>query len=298
MQHDRTLPAKWAARPFADFEREDGRRAQRIRQSYELCLGNLLVKHHCFPFAPRDPFHYNTHIGLDVGGVHNTNAMACIGHGFRRPLDELFFRPEAIPIEVQKKEPIPTDCLYRGLLNLFELVYTRAQAAGLKPDFDSTIFYRDGQLLGDGDSWNERDALARLHAELLRRGWVTESSIWTAVELLKSAEGWRVFRSSSGQVLNPLVGECLFAFDDPNTGLVCTTGAPYLTQGSARPVLIRIVDIHGRSNRHEVVRDLIWQADLCFTKPDMGMHLPWVLNVADTAALQMARSYQITGITA
>jgi hypothetical protein len=224
--------------------------------------------------------------------------MACIGHGFRRPLNELFFRPEAIPIEVQKKEPIPTDCLYRGLLNLFESVYTRAQAAELKPDFDTTIFYRDGQLLGDGDSWNERDALARLHAELLQRGWVTDSSLWTAVELLKSAEGWRVFRSSVGTVVNPLVGECLFPFEEHNTGLVCTTGAPYLTQGSARPVLIRIIDIHGQADRHEVVRDLIWQADLCFTKPDMGMHLPWVLNVADTAALQLSRSYQITGITA
>jgi hypothetical protein len=63
-------------------------------------------------------------------------------------------------------------------------------------------------------------------------------------------------------------------------------------------MLIRIIDIHGRSSRDKVVRDLIWQADLCFTKPDMGMHLPWVLNVADTAALQMSRSYQITGITA
>jgi hypothetical protein len=297
IHHDRTLPAKWATRPFEDFQREDSRRSQRILQSYQLCLGNLLVKHHCFPFAPRDAFHYNTQVGLDVGGVHNTNAMACIGHGFRRPLNELFFRPEAIPIEVQKKEPIPTDCLYRGLLNLFELVYTRAEAAGVKPDFETTIFYRDGQLLGDGDSWNERHALIRLHEELLHRGWVTDSSVWTAVELLKSAEGWRLFRCS-GEVVNPLVGECLFPFEDPNTGLVCTTGAPYLRQGSARPIMIRIVDIHGRSNRHEVVRDLVWQADLCFTKPDMGMHLPWVLNVADSGALQLSRSYQITGITA
>jgi hypothetical protein len=296
IQHDRTTPAKWATRSFADFQHEDPRRARRILQSYELCLGNLLVKHHCFPFAPRDPFHYNTHVGLDVGGVHNTHAMACIGHGFRRPLHELFFRPEAIPIDVQKKEPIPTDCLYRGLLNLFELVHLRAQEAGVTADFETTIFYRDGQLLGDGDSWNERDALSRLHQELLKRGWITESAVWTAVEILKSAEGWRLFRSS-GVVLNPLVGQCVFPFEDSNVGLVCTTGAPYLTQGSARPLMIRILDISGRSKRQEVVRDLIWQADLCFTKPDTGMHLPWVLNVADTGALQLSRSYQITGVT-
>jgi hypothetical protein len=37
---------------------------------------------------------------------------------------------------------------------------------------------------------------------------------------------------------------------------------------------------------------------MCFTKPDSGMSLPWVLHVADTGALQLARSYRISGITA
>jgi hypothetical protein len=46
-----------------------------------------------------------------------------------------------------------------------------------------------------------------------------------------------------------------------------------------------------------VLRDLVWQADMCFTKVDMGMSLPWVLQVADQGALQLSRSYQITGIT-
>jgi len=46
-----------------------------------------------------------------------------------------------------------------------------------------------------------------------------------------------------------------------------------------------------------VVRDLVWEADMCFTKPDIGMSLPWVLHVSDVGALQSARSYRITGIT-
>jgi hypothetical protein len=32
--------------------------------------------------------------------------------------------------------------------------------------------------------------------------------------------------------------------------------------------------------------DLIWEADMCFSKPDIGMSLPWILHVADTGALQ------------
>jgi len=32
--------------------------------------------------------------------------------------------------------------------------------------------------------WNERDALAKLHAELLRRGWITKDARWTVAEIL------------------------------------------------------------------------------------------------------------------
>ena len=62
--------------------------------------------------------------------------------------------------------------------------------------------------------------------------------------------------------------------------------------------MAHIIDIYGSSARERVLRDLIWQADMCFTKPDTGMRLPWVLHVADAGALQLARSYRISGITA
>ncbi len=296
MHYDHTLPRKWVDRPHHEFKNAEPRLAKRIRQRYELCLLNLLVKHHWFPFAPAVPFHYNVHIGLDVGGIHNTHAMACMGYGFRRPSELLIFRPEEIPIEVQKKEPIPTDSLYRGLLGLTEFVISELRSNGLTPDFERVLFHRDGQLLGAGDAWNEREALVKLHDTLMKRGVVSPGSIWTAVEVMKGAEGWRVFRND-GTVTNPLVGQCFFPFEDENTSLICTTGAPYLTQGTACPTHARIVDIYGHSNRIQVVEDFVWQADLCFTKPDMGMSLPWVLNVADAGALQLSRSYHISGIT-
>jgi hypothetical protein len=294
---DNTLPREWIDKPRRVLEQTDPRLARRILQKYQLTLGNLLVKSHWFPFAPATAFHYNVQVGLDVGGVHNTDAMACLGYGFARPLDFLIFRPERIPIEVQKKEPIPTDALYRGLFGLFELVHSELVSSGVQPDFETSVFYRDGQLLGDGDDWNETEALVRLHSELLRRGWVTKSSTWTAVEVMKYAEGWRVFRNAGG-ITNPVAGRCVFPFEDEKTALVCTTGAPYLTQGTARPLMVRVVDIFGTSVRNKVIRDLIWQADMCFTKPDTGMHLPWVLHVADAGALQLSRSYHIAGVTA
>jgi hypothetical protein len=296
IQYDHTLPQRWVDKPARAFKEADGRLSRRIRQMYELCLLNLLVKHHWFPFAPASPFNYNVQVGLDVGGVHNTHAMACLGYGFKRPTDLLIFRPEEIPIEFQKKEPIPTDSLFRGLLSLFDLIIAELQANDLTPDFETVLFYRDGKLLGDGDSWNEREALHKLHQHYLSRGIVTANSVWTAVEIMKGAEGWRIFRNGA-EVTNPLIGLSLFPFDDDQTAIVCTTGAPFLTQGTACPLLTQIIDIHNHAHRNHVIQDLIWQSDLCFTKPDMGMSLPWVLNVADNGALHLSRSYKITGIT-
>jgi hypothetical protein len=296
IHHDHTLPESWVSRRPGEFMQAQPKLANRIRQRYELCVWNLLVKHHWVPFAPNDPFHYNVHVGLDVGGQHNNRAMACLGYGFMTPREGLYFRPEEIPINVQQAEPIPTDCLYWGLLHLFETTYFELEATGCVPSFDKALFFRDGRLLGDGDDWNERDALEKLHRVLRERGWVSDQSTWTAVEVMKQAEEWRLLRRGE-DIVNPLVGQCIFPFEEENMALVCTTGAPYLSQGTASPLKICTIDIYGHASLEEVVRDLLWEADMCFTKPDTGMSLPWVLHVADTGALQLARSYRLSGIT-
>jgi hypothetical protein len=45
--------------------------------------------------------------------------------------------------------------------------------------------------------------------------------------------------SGSDGVSNPIVGQSLFPFDDQSTGLVCTTGVPYLPQGTASPIALQ-----------------------------------------------------------
>jgi hypothetical protein len=296
IRYANTLDRRLVEIPYREFPEKKKRYGRRVQQMYDLCIANLLVKHNWVPFAPAEPFHFNVHIGLDVGGVHNTDAVSCFGYGFRNPLDDLLFRPDGIPIETRKAEPIPTKSLYEGLLRQFEFIASELKQVGRTPDFEKVLFIRDGQLLGADNAWNEKDAFGGLHAELLRRQWITPSSIWTAVEVMKAAADWRLFRGGD-LARNPLAGRYLFPFDDDDLALVCTTGSQYLTQGTACPLLARIVDIHGKTNRNEVIRDLMWEAAMCFTKPDVGMSLPWVLHVADAGALQQSRSYMITGIT-
>jgi len=294
---DNTLPKEWVGRPYREFQKQKPKLARRLRQTYQLCLLNLLVKHGWVPFAPLDPFHYNVQIGLDVGGRHNTQVMACLGYGFRQPQNGLLFRPEEIPVDVQQPEPIPTEYLCRGLLNLYEYMHSELTAAGIVPDFERSLFIRDGSLLGYGDQWNERQAFHMLHEELRKRNWISENSIWTAVELSKRAEDFRLLRNNGG-IKNATSGKCVFLFDSDNEALICTTGAPHLTQGTAAPILLRVIEIYGNTVPSEAIRDIAWGADMAFTKPDTGLRLPWVLQVADTGALQMSRSYKISGITA
>ena len=145
--YEHTLPKKWVDKPVHEFKERDARMAKRVRNTYDLCLLNLLVKHHWFPFAPASAFNYNVHVGLDVGGVHNTHAMACLGYGFRRPNDLLLFRPEEIPIEFQKKEPIPTRALRAGLLEIFERIAETLEDAGEPFDLSRVLIHRDGRPL-------------------------------------------------------------------------------------------------------------------------------------------------------
>ena len=222
--------------------------------------------------------------------------MACLGYGFSKPRGGLLFRPEEIPINSQKVEPMPTQSLYVGLLQLFESVHQELLAMGESPNLENVLFFRDGRLLGDGNAWNELDAIEQLHRELVQRSWVSDRSVWTAVEVMKQAEDWRLMRMTN-DIENPLVGYCVMPFDDEDTALVCTSGAPYLTQGTACPLKVSVIDVYGCAERAKVLRDLVWSADLSFTKVDTGLRLPWVLHVADAGALQAARSYSITGVT-
>ena len=128
--------------------------------------------------------------------------MACLGYGFSSPKDGLIIRPEEIPIDVQKAEPIPTECLTRGLLQLIEQVHSELVALRVTPDLERLLLFRDGKLMGDGDDWNEIDALRTVLNQLRDHGWVSERAVWTAVEVMKNAEEWRLMSGNDG-VCNP-----------------------------------------------------------------------------------------------
>ncbi len=235
-----------------------------------------------------------THLACDASEW--TDGMACLGLGFQQPEGGLIFKPHEIPLHSKQAEPAHPDALFNGFMHLFETMAAELKEDGQKLNLDTLLIIRDGPLLGSGDAWNEKEAFFKLHEEAIKRGWSNHTCIWTAVEIMKAAEGWRVMKD--GDVIsNPTVGFACFPFVDPNQGLLCTTGLPYLHQGTAAPLKIQIVDIAGKANREAVARDLVWEADMCFTKPDMGLSMPLMLQIADSGALQLSKRYKISGVT-
>jgi hypothetical protein len=298
IHYDNTLPEELVAIRPSDFDEEARAVAKRIRGQYRLTLDHLLVRHGWMPFEPAEPYHFNVHVGLDVGGQRNDTVIACLGHGFARSDAALSFFVHRIPVAVGKAEPIPTDSLYAGLLQLFDQARAELDGAGAAFDLSSVLFMRDGAMLGAGDDWNEYDALNRLHAKLSADGRVPGQARWAVAEIHKRAEEWRLFDKTDGVFRNPLVGRCIHAFQRPSEGLLATTGRPYLTQGTAQALKVVVHPLVGESTFAEIVRDVAWESDMGLTRPDMGRSLPWVLHVADACALQTARGYQLIGMMA
>lgn len=295
---DKTLHQRFLETSWEDLDKLpqwEGRKARAARSSYQAVLNNLLAKKGFIPFFPAEPFHFNVHVGIDVGGVHNNVVAVCVGYGLSTGYP--IFLPEKLKLNEAQVEPIPPNALAEGLLSVFMKIAQPFLDRGIQPDFSRVLFFRDGDIKGQGEDWHESDAFDLLFEGLRQRNLLEGPSTWAVAEISKRAKYLRQFWQRSGRLTNPLVGQVTFPFDDETTALVSTTGEPYLPQGSAAPLLVRMTPIRGDLDREAVLIDLMWEADMCFTKLDTGMSLPFVLHVADQGALQTSRLYEYSGIT-
>ena len=297
MHFDNTLEKEIALKSDDRFTEDEKRKQRRAHQQYDLCINNLLVKCGWLPFVPAEPFRFNTHVGIDVGGRNNDTVMVSLCHGLADPNGEIVFRTQQIRVDLQQAEPIPSQSLRSGLREIFDYVRAELDAAGIQADFEDVLFFRDGSMLGRNDQWNERDGIEELRESLMRDGVIEGSGIWTVVETHKRGERWRIEGLRNGVHENPIVGQCLIGFERPDEALVCTTGQPVLPQGTAKPTVVRVNRICGDVDIESVLSDYLWEADMGFTKLDIGHSLPWILRIADSGAQQLSRQYKLTGIT-
>jgi len=267
-------------------------------QQYDLCTDNLLVKCGWLPFISAESFRFNVHVGIDVGGKNNDTVVVSVCHGLTDPNGEIVFRVQRVRVDVEQPEPIPSASLARGIRELFDYIRSELDRAGLSANFEDVLFFRDGAMLGRKDKWNEKDGLVQLSSSLQTDNLIDRSGVWAVAESHKRGELWRVEGIRDSRHENPVVGQCVIGFERPDDALVCTTGQPYLTQGTAKPTIVRVHSVHGDIDIDSVLADYVWEADMGFTKTDMAHSLPWILRIADSGAHQLARAYKLSGITA
>ena len=297
MHYNNTLADHVALKPDDRLTDDDKEAVRRSIQQYDLCIDNLLVKCGWLPFMPAEPFRFNVHVGIDVGGRNNDTVMVSLCHGLADPSGEIVFRAQRIRVDVKQPEPIPSESLAMGIREIMDFVRTELSSAGLPANLEDVLFFRDGAMLGRDDRWNEKDGLNQLREALISDRVIDGSGVWAVAEAHKRGELWRVEGNRGGVHENPIVGQCIIGFERPDEALVCTTGQPFLRQGTAKPTIVRVHAIHGEIEIDSVLVDYIREADMGFTKFDVGHSLPWILRIADSGAQQLSREYKLSGIT-
>jgi hypothetical protein len=167
-----------------------------------------------------------------------------------------------------KEEKLSREMVYKVLIDRLPKDFARL---GLHPS--SIVVFRDGKLCTP-----DRLGLDDVAAKLKHDNVVPRDFEFSVVEVHKnSAYQPRIFWEQQGKTFNPDMG----SYREINTteAILCTTGNPLLTQGTAEPV--HLVVVAGRITILEAIEDFYAFSHLGFTSPRACHRLAFPLALAD-----------------
>lgn len=223
---------------------------------------DILVTSGYWLWALAEPLHYDLYVGVDV--LNNTAGFTFVG------ANGVICRFH--PSTSEQKEKLSAGQMARELLeNLGQLIPRVRQETGALPRH--LVVHRDGRFYD-----TEQQGLHHAVAQLRSRGLLPSEVHIGVVEIHKShAERLRMFGRLWDRIVNPWVGS-YHAFDE-RWGILCTTGYPGIQQGTANPLVVKLVD--GDLDIEKVLRDVYWLSVLAWTKPDGIQGEPVTIKLAD-----------------
>lgn len=223
-----------------------------------LCLGILAVNRKWLWRLADRTLHYPGYIGIDV-----YKGTAAFTFTYLDGSD-IYFQIARSSRDERLSYEMVVDMLLDRLPKDFHRL-------GLQPE--ALVIHRDGRLCT-----SERRALKVVEGRLKELGIVAENFAFVVVEVHKSsAYHPRLFWEQQGKTLNPRMGTIRLVND--HEALVCTTGDPLLTQGTADPVhLIRVM---GTAAMNGIAEDFYALSHLGFTSPGACHRLALTLSLAD-----------------
>lgn len=239
-------------------------------------LNHVLLNNQRWPYVLATPLHADITIGIDVKS--NTCGLLAIGRNGR----DVRFQCHTSG----QKERLIESQIATYLINIL----TAEQQARMAP-IQSIVIHRDGRAFA-----SELKGIAKAVVRLKRDGILTSEADVSVIEIGKSSPApLRLFDVGDGNNVteNPSVG-AWYAVNEAEAYL-CTTGRPFLRQGTAQPLHIRRV--HGVLPIEKLAEDVYALSTLAWTQPETCSRTPVTLRLNDRFLTGEAGVYDADAVT-
>lgn len=228
-------------------------------------LGMLLVNRQ-WPFALKNPLHYEVYIGIDV--LNNFAGFTYLYNGGK----DCYFRPYP---SVQGEK-----LTERQILSILKKDLQKdINSLALHPK--SIIIHRDGRSYIE-----EYDGFLKAINTLQREGFLAEDVQVGVIEIHKTSSSrlrlyYEETNEPSNAIENPSMGD-YFVIDNTE-GIVCTTGWPFIFSGTANPLHIRIAYSNLDLDITKALNDVFSLSQLgAWAAPDKSARFPATIKLGDT----------------
>jgi hypothetical protein len=190
-----------------------------------VALNKILLINHKWPFVLADRLHADITIGIDV--KNNTCGLLAVGR----------FGADIRPFLKTSRQQEQLQSLQ---IKKYLCEVLRDEASATSEPIRTIVIHRDGTL------WpTELEGLQQAIVELKREGVIPLEATLTVLEIPKSSPvPLRLYDVTEGPnsrswIENAEVGDCYIV--DDTEAYLCTTGQPFLRQGTARPLHVKRV---------------------------------------------------------
>ncbi len=243
-----------------------------------VATSKVLLTNQRWPFVLATPLHAEVTVGVDV--KHHTCGLLVVGN-----------RGSDIRSELRTSRQKERLLASQMAKYLFELLRKEAEAQG-KP-IAAVVVHRDGRI-EPSEVQGIRQALQQLRAA----GHLADGFRYAVMEISKSSPTpLRLYDVRAGDhgrpfIRNPRVGTMYRPGD--REAYLCTTGRPFLRQGTAHPLHVRMVD--GTLPFDQCLEDLYALTVLSWTQPEGCMRYPITIKLNDRILAAEAGEYDVDAI--
>lgn len=280
--HVSVIHSELGKNAYTEVRQADGQRCYRPRDQHRrklagylrnVALNHVLLTNQRWPFVLATPLHADVIIGIDV--KNNTCGLLTVGRNGADIRSHLKVS--------RQKERLLSEQLKAYLLDVL-----RKEAAARQNPIQTVVIHRDGRV------WpSELEGTRKVLEILKREGTLAPDVTFTILEISKSSPApLRLFdvrynKEGSAWVENPQVGA--FYLVNEAEGYLCSTGRPFLRQGTANPLHIKLVE--GPLPLIKCLEDLYALTTLAWTQPGDCTRYPITIKLNDRILSSEAGEY-------